>query len=177
MDRHSDHAGFPCIFLGRPPECPAGPGPDTGLVQVGFRNTHKGGLCWAWVSCQHRGFVRFDLTAIQGKQVLAAALRYDITAHSTNSPEAFPNSCALSLGTPKDASRTTGTPVDLVKGDLPDGKTNNLVPVTELVRAWARGERPNHGFAIDGQTDPPRNNDNHCLTDLGNFRLQLDVAR
>jgi hypothetical protein len=179
----SDKSGFPCV--GDTPELEviqAPQGRSGGIMYVGFRNRSESKdwgvwTCWWWKSNQYRGFAKFDLAPLQGHEVVLASLRYKVFGVTdTNAPQVFPNSCALSLWAATAPQVTIDTPGDLVLDGLPEETSfPHSVDVTNVVRDWMAGRRPNHGFFIDGQRDPPRDNNNYCESMLGVFALAVIV--
>jgi hypothetical protein len=163
-----DHAWY-CI-LKAPPDCPGEP--PAGQVVVGFLDGARGGACWAFHECAFRGFVLFDLKSVAGKRVASANLRYDVLSNDSNLPDR-PTNCAVSLFAAKAAGISVETPADLITGDLPTG-SSVLVPVNEVVRAWASGKLANNGFFLEGPPNPDRKQSNRCASFLGNFRLQVE---
>jgi hypothetical protein len=183
VSRHSDD--HTCIVFGGLSDC-AGE-PPAGQVHVGFVyafdcNNLVLKECWRWQSCEARGFVRFDLSAIKGKEIISATLTYDVLANTTTTSRA---SCGVSLFVAKDGSISLDTPGDLVTGDLPDAPSSTgsiAVPVNTQVRNWVLGTVENFGFFIDGPAFLHDRRDGcdkvleECNSILGNFSLKVDYT-
>jgi len=184
--KHSnDRAGLPCVVVGGLSDCPAEP--PAGRARVGFAYAYDCTDivirdCWRWQSCETRGFIRFDLSALKGKDVISATLQYAVVATSPGSSRA---SCAVSLFVAKSAALSLDTPGDLVTADLPDAPsvTGSIrVPVNSQVRDWVTGKVENFGFFIDG---PAFSHDRRegcdavtetCNSVLGDFSLRVEYA-
>jgi hypothetical protein len=177
----SDHA---CIVTGGSSDCPSEPSP--GKVRVGFVYGYECTDfvidCWRWQSCEARGFVRFDLSALKGKEIISATLKYDVLV---SSPSASRASCGVSLFVAKDGSTSFATPGILVTGDLPDAPSSTgsiAVPVNTQVRDWVLGTVENFGFFIDGPAFVHNRRDGcdevkeECNSVLWNFRLIIEYA-
>ena len=183
VSRHSDD--HTCIVFGGLSDCSGEP--PTGRVRVGFVYAYDCDDilikdCWRWQSCEARGFVRFDLSAIKGKEVISATLKYDVLSNSTTTSRA---SCAASLFVAKDGSISLDTPGDLVTGDLPDAPTSTgsiTVPVNIQVRNWVLGKVENFGFFIDGpaflhdRRDGCDKISESCDSVLGNLSLTVEYT-
>ncbi|HZM90194.1 MAG TPA: hypothetical protein VFF31_26985 [Blastocatellia bacterium] len=186
VSRHSsDHAGLPCIATGGSSDCSGEPPP--GRLRVGFVYAYDCDDivikdCWRWQSCEARGFVRFDLSALKGKEIISATLKYDVLSNSTTTSRA---SCAASLFVAKDGSISFDTAGDLVTGDLPDSPSPTgsiTVPVNNQVRNWVLGTVENFGFFIDGpaflhdRRDGCDKVSEKCDSVLGNFSLKVEYT-
>jgi hypothetical protein len=183
--RASDRAGLPCIVVGGLSDCPAAPA--AGRVRVGFVYAYDCTDivvkdCWRWQSCEARGFVRFDLSALKGKEVISATLRYAVLG---TSPGASRASCGVSLFVAKSGSASLETPGELVTGDLPDAPSpagSISVPVSGPVRDWVLGKVENFGFFIDGPAFARARRDGcdavgeSCDSVLGDFSLRVEYA-
>jgi len=183
--RASDRAGFPCIVVVGPSDCAAAP--PAGRVRVGFVYAYDCtdiGIkdCWRWQSCEARGFVRFDLGALKGKDVISATLRYAVLG---TSPGASRASCGVSLFVARSGSMSLATPGELTTGDLPDTPSvagSISVPVNGPVRDWVLGKGENFGFFIDGPAFAHSRRDGcdavneGCDSILGDFSLRVEYA-
>ena len=165
----SDHAGFPCVFLGTPTACSTvGADPGFGRTRVGYAKAFSSGFCWAWVSCKKRGYMTFDLAPVTGREVVAATLRYRADLVISGG---IPMSCARKLYLSGGAGgwESLGEPIS---SDLPDGPAN-FVPVNGAVRDWAAGRAVNHGFVFVGSEDYPNERNDQCLSVLHDFTLEV----
>ncbi|WP_337287054.1 DNRLRE domain-containing protein [Candidatus Methylomirabilis sp.] len=142
----------------------------------------------------YRGAVRFDvdpLVAPPAKTVTKAILSYTVQNGAQSSSKGSPESCATKLllategwlGAPEtDITKAPDTiPGDLYKDGLPEKPVGSIIriDVTDAVKAWTTGAKPNYGFVFAGSTEEKgliKDNDK-CWTLLGGFSLRVNYSK
>lgn len=153
------------------------PGDDATVV--GYSHAYDPGTapcrCWEYANCAYRGYVGFNLSALQGKGIGSANLKWHAsTTTSDGSSVSNAGNCVakvfIALEPWKNDTTTQGEDLNV---DWPTGNIN----VSSTVRDWMSGARPNYGFFFVG---PDENldvkNNNNCLTIMENLRLEVLVS-
>jgi len=182
-DGNSDYAkmSYPCpgaCFATMGTSCEFQLPPDDSTV-VGFSHSYDPGTepcpCWEYANCVYRGYVRFDLSVLQGKGIGLAHLKWHSTTRKSYGDTASnAGTCVakvfIALEPWKYDTFITGE--DLTT-DWPEG----VADVSSIVRDWMSGARPNYGFFFVGPDENLnyKNND-ECLTIMENLRLEVLVS-
>ncbi|MHB1184893.1 MAG: hypothetical protein ACYDIB_14265 [Desulfobulbia bacterium] len=146
---------------------------------VGFSHNYDHGTepcrCWEYANCAYRGYVGFNLSALQGKGIGSANLKWDSsTQKSYGDTASNEGTCVakvfIALEPWQQNITTQGEDLNV---DWPTGNIN----VSSTVRDWMSGARPNYGFFFVGPDENlnVKNNDK-CLTIMENLRLEVLVS-
>lgn len=152
-------------------------------VGVGFGHYYDPGTqpcpCWQWVNCVYRGYVKFDMWALQNKGIASAVLKWD------NNPEIKSDTIAWPQG--EDCVRAVAiaeTEWDKfsIPGEFIQGNPSSVTPggagvvVTNTVIQWLNGQKENFGWFFVGENEKLGVKDNNdCKANLSNIRLELLV--
>ena len=148
-------------------------------VMVGYQNSYNKGSgpcpCWAWRSCAFRGYMAFDLTALQSQNVATAALIWSPKVEIQNGRTASNDgNCIVDVYVAKAPWGPYAVPGDaLTITGIGGAKSIN---VSEPVRKWAKGELPNHGFFVKGNESYAEKSNDQCVEQLYNIRLDVVVG-
>jgi hypothetical protein len=142
----------------------------------------------------YRGGVKFDIDSLRqlpAKMVTKATLSYTVQSGARSSGKGPAESCATKLLLAKEDWR--GAPEtdianapdtisgDLYKDDLPEKPISSIIriDVTDAVKAWATGTKPNHGFVFAGSKEEKGliKDSDKCWTLLGGFSLRVNYSK
>lgn len=183
--KEQDKAEFSCwplfCFHSHGTACPSTVNPAT-QIEVGYNYHYDNGTlpcnCWWYVDCVYRGEVRFDLSALQGKNIVAAKLKWSERG-----------ACAAKLHVPDlhPSEIPALSPLNEISnpwGPYPPGPGE--LEVGSFVRDWVLGNAPNRGFVfagsdesfphklwVDGDAEigPPAFT--HCTSPVGGCSLEV----
>ena len=158
---------------------------------VGFEDFWDSGTepfpCYEKIDHAYRTAMKWDLGALSGKKIWKATLSF--TNQKTVASVTAPATCLSEIlyGTSDWTSAT-----DLMSGDsyrdLPTGTGVNVnnasvkitnstsyeLDVTDVVRAWLDGSRPNWGFVFRGAREDYAKDNDQCGSFYGNVTLGVD---
>lgn len=155
----------------------------TKQIEVGFHYKYEPGTkpcnCWWYKDCVFRGGVRFDLGALQGKNIIDAKLKWT---------ERGP--CAANLYVPNKDWGTFGLSTSgQIQSPWPANSSGaGEINVGNTVRDWVLGNAPNHGWIFTGdETESfpnkgwiegdaeigPGNSNSKCTSAVGGFTLEV----
>ena len=153
--------------------------PDN-ITWVGWGDRYKPGSgacpCWEWVSTMSHGYVKFDVSPLQGKKIESATLAWRKStiesgdgSVATNLPD--PASCVRYLLEATGPWKADATPATVLFGDLDQHPDTELRNVAKVVKKWVDTGQ-NHGFMFT----PKRNwteskSNNRCTNSLHDFEL------
>ena len=158
----------------------------TKQIQVGSQYKYEPGTkpcnCWWYVDCVFRGGVRFDLGALQGKNIIGATLKWTERG-----------ACATNLYVPdKDWSAFGLSTSGQVQSPWSANSSGaGEVNVSNTVRGWVLGNAPNQGWVFAGdETDSfpnkgwiegdaeigPNNSNSKCTSAVGGFTLVVQFT-
>ncbi len=167
---------------------PSEPPPDQ--IRVGYEHEIWDD-CDGYYNVAWRGAVYFDLSNIPQYVYLdRATLKYSLLDSHQSYGNTATNervNCATHLGLGKDkwmgkdfgdakywipSEAYTTLPSTL--GTTPGQEVIQL-NVTDAVKQWIQGTRPNYGFVLRSNTEALNHEDNNaCISDYGNFHLELE---
>jgi len=166
--------------------------PSGQQILVGFENFWDAGTqpvaCYEKIDHAYRTAIKFDMGPLAGKSIWKATLSF--MNQKTNANAAAPATCLSEMmyGI-NDWSGST----DLIQGesyrDFPTGtnvnvnnpsvkianSTNYQIDVSDAVRAWVLGSRPNFGFVFRGPNEGYARNNDQCGSFFGNVSLSVQV--
>jgi hypothetical protein len=165
--------------------------PSGTQILVGFENHWDPGTnpfpCWEKIDLAYRTAIKFDMGPLSGKKLWNATLTF--TNQKTNATAAAPATCLSEIM--YGVSDWSGA-TDLIQGDsyldLPTGTNVNVsnptvhisnstsyqIDVTDAVRGWLNGSRPNFGFVFRGPREDYVKDNGQCGSFYGNIKLQVE---
>lgn len=160
--------------------------PFSGQVGAGYDYKYHGGTrpcnCWWYQDCVYRGGVRFDIGALQGKNVVAAQLKW-----------ADRGACVTRLFVAEKSWDHFGlSPAyEIISPWPPDSTGAGQIEVGITVRDWVKGNAINHGWLFvgpdesfpnaswaesDAEISPPNIGTHSCTSTVGTFTLTVEFT-
>lgn len=160
-----------------------------GTAGVGYSRHYDPGTdplaCWWWVSSVDRGLVRFDLglAGTTADRIVSATLEYDLVT-TWDDPSVADNCPDDILASIWIVNEPWSDEFDLSAESLTDSApspscvtSHHSWIVTQVVRDWLSGARPNYGFLFVGGDEVfPEETDGEHKTTLSNVKLELLIA-
>lgn len=173
----------------------AGPGLQANQIQVGYYHATWGD-CNGYYNLVSRGAVYFDLNSIPKNATLNwARLEYDFDKNTALASDDIATNqkkvnCAtrLMLGKEEWMGKNFGSKIYWIPGEAYMTLASTLgttvtksgqpapiqLDVTDAVKQWIQGTRPNYGFVFRSGTEGLDHEDNNrCLANYANFHLKL----
>lgn len=170
--------------------------PGAGEVRAGYTNhIRPGQTCNTQESFGYNGLVHFDQAALQGKIIISAGLHFD--RRNTNLPvRVFHNApagpvndvgCSLLVRAATETWSGGASSGPIASEPLPgstefssslvqqNAVVGGSVDVTNIVRQWALGRKPNKGFVIMAKPGALGKDENSCTGFWSNARLEMTV--
>lgn len=160
-------------------------GLEHGAVSVGYYRNHDPGTeplpCWWWVASVDRGLVRFDLASLAttASQIVGATLEYDLD--TTSPANNCPDDILASLWIVNEPwSDKFSIDAEFLTDSQPSPgcvTSHHSWDVSQVVRDWLSGTRPNYGFLfVGGNESLPSNSSGEHKTTLSNLTLKVLIA-
>jgi hypothetical protein len=136
--------------------------------------------CEERINCIYRALMLFDLTPLgSSPKVVTAKLKYQVTVDKHNHATQWSSEedCIAKLGFLLSPWGGFDLPAEFLGGDFSaQGLTTGGIDVSTVVRGWADGSIPNHGFILIGPKESTgHNDDDRCTAKLTNLRLEVQV--
>ena len=155
-------------------------------IAVGLRHDYGSGAlfgviegCDERINCIYRGLVLFDLTALgPNPKVVTAKLKYQgsFDKHNDATHWSETEDCIARIGFITSSWGGFDVPAEFLGGDISAAGYAQGVEVTSVVRGWADGSVPNHGFMLTGpQEGVGKNDDDRCVAKLSSLRLETRI--
>lgn len=164
-------------------------GLEHGAVSVGYYRNHDPGTepfpCWWWVASVDRGLVRYDLASLAAtaSQIVGATLEYDLDTNWDHPSVAnnCPNDILASLWIVNEPwSDKFSIDAEFLTDSQPSPgcvTSHHSWDVSQVVRDWLSGARPNYGFLfVGGNEGLPSDSSGEHKTTLSNLKLKVLVA-
>lgn len=177
------------------PQCPAVlpvgivEGLAEGSAKVGYKRDYDPGTqpfnCWWWWADVHRGLIQFDVASLNAPadRITGATLEFDLTTKYVD--PAFANNCPNDiLSSIWIVNESWSNKFNLAADFMIDNTSkpscipnHHSVEVSQVVRDWISGARPNYGFLFIGSDEgTPANDEIEYATTPTNVKLKVLVA-